>query len=276
MLNILIIFIIIIIIILLIYFYFLLLDNFVKKNSLSLILLEGINKRYNFKTTPNLLEYSCDNEKMYSQLSCLDYLIYELQFIKNEIMEEINNIHYNRDIYKKYQEEIGNTQLGRFKKESKFFPKNLYLKIEKKLFNSLIKKPSIVYQKGVQIIKTNINGERLNKKIKYFSEEQILDIIKKLANREYNYNYKYYFYKDQDIWEAIERIERSKVTNKLRFYIYKRDGYRCKCCGRSGTKTDLEIDHIIPIAKGGKSKIDNLQTLCRKCNKMKGTNIIKY
>ena len=36
---------------------------------------------------------------------------------------------------------------------------------------------------------------------------------------------------------------------------------------------DLEVDHIIPISKGGKSTYDNLQTLCHRCNVRKGAKI---
>ncbi|MBE5764088.1 MAG: HNH endonuclease [Clostridiales bacterium] len=56
----------------------------------------------------------------------------------------------------------------------------------------------------------------------------------------------------------------------MRFEIYARDGYRCKICGRTDREVNLEIDHIKPIAKGGKSTYDNLQTLCVYCNKEKG------
>jgi len=52
--------------------------------------------------------------------------------------------------------------------------------------------------------------------------------------------------------------------------IYARDHYGCRICGRSGNQDFLEIDHIKPISKGGKSTYDNLQTLCRRCNKEKG------
>ena len=58
----------------------------------------------------------------------------------------------------------------------------------------------------------------------------------------------------------------------MRFAIYNRDGYRCCKCGRK--TNDLEIDHIMPISKGGKTHPDNLQTLCKKCNKEK-SNIIE-
>ncbi|MBO4667476.1 MAG: HNH endonuclease [Bacilli bacterium] len=57
----------------------------------------------------------------------------------------------------------------------------------------------------------------------------------------------------------------------MRFSIYARDGNRCRKCGRR--TGDLEIDHIIPIAKGGKSTYENLQTLCKSCNKKKGSSL---
>lgn len=41
-------------------------------------------------------------------------------------------------------------------------------------------------------------------------------------------------------------------------------------------KQDLEIDHILPISKGGKSTIDNLQTLCKTCNKEKSDLVIPF
>ena len=73
-----------------------------------------------------------------------------------------------------------------------------------------------------------------------------------------------------DIWKSISNVERAKVTNRLRFAIYERDNYRCKKCGST---ENLEIDHIIPIFKGGKSTYSNLQTLCHKCNTEKGSKI---
>ena len=43
-----------------------------------------------------------------------------------------------------------------------------------------------------------------------------------------------------------------------------RDGWRCRTCGRAGK---LEVDHVIPIDKGGDPwESSNLQTLCRDCH----------
>lgn len=66
--------------------------------------------------------------------------------------------------------------------------------------------------------------------------------------------------------------QRSAMTNSLREAIKKRDNYTCCICGNSVYKEPnllLEVDHIIPISKGGKTEASNLQTLCWRCNRKK-------
>jgi 5-methylcytosine-specific restriction endonuclease McrA len=61
--------------------------------------------------------------------------------------------------------------------------------------------------------------------------------------------------------------ERSKLSTSLRYEILKRDKFSCKLCGRNkndGVK--LHVDHIFPIAKGGRTDPSNLRTLCDQCN----------
>jgi len=50
----------------------------------------------------------------------------------------------------------------------------------------------------------------------------------------------------------------------------KRDRFRCTYCGAPGTDAELEIDHIIAVARGGSHHISNLTTACRACNQAKG------
>ena len=59
------------------------------------------------------------------------------------------------------------------------------------------------------------------------------------------------------------------ISDKLRYQVLKRDNFKCCACGASPAKdpsVELHIDHIIPWAKGGETVIENLQTLCSKCN----------
>lgn len=70
--------------------------------------------------------------------------------------------------------------------------------------------------------------------------------------------------------------QRALMTSKLRQRIKERDGFTCKQCGASVHNEPnllLEIDHIIPVSKGGLTTEDNLQTLCWRCNRRKGAKI---
>ena len=117
---------------------------------------------------------------------------------------------------------------------------------------------------------SKINGYIYDKKSERFYADDIYLLSKRLNNKNGN------FYNDREIWDALCRVERGKVSNKMRFSIYERDCYRCCKCGISGDYAQLEIDHIIPIAKGGKTTYDNLQTLCHECNIEKGDASIRY
>jgi len=67
--------------------------------------------------------------------------------------------------------------------------------------------------------------------------------------------------------------ERGKLTDSMRYKIMRRDDFHCVICGATGKENTLVIDHIIPIAKEGKTIVSNLRTLCTKCNAGKGTKL---
>lgn len=60
---------------------------------------------------------------------------------------------------------------------------------------------------------------------------------------------------------------RVPIPAGLRFAVLRRDGFRCAYCGRGETeRVRLHIDHLIPVAHGGKNELDNLVTACQDCN----------
>ena len=78
---------------------------------------------------------------------------------------------------------------------------------------------------------------------------------------------------DQVKFKKSVEGQRKLMTPKLRQYIKERDNFTCKCCNNSIQQEPnllLEIDHIIPVSKGGITSEENLQTLCWKCNRSKG------
>lgn len=75
------------------------------------------------------------------------------------------------------------------------------------------------------------------------------------------------------------RGQRALMTSSLREKIKQRDGYTCRCCNASVAEEKnllLEIDHILPLARGGMTTVDNLQTLCWRCNRSKGAKVLQY
>jgi 5-methylcytosine-specific restriction endonuclease McrA len=81
-----------------------------------------------------------------------------------------------------------------------------------------------------------------------------------------------------------ETARRRYVTKAMKQHVLERDNYTCQICGISKGYVDslmpglgdyllLEVDHIVPVAKGGSGDDEsNLQTLCWRCNRKKGKN----
>ncbi len=75
--------------------------------------------------------------------------------------------------------------------------------------------------------------------------------------------------------QQTAKVERGKVGARLRMMILERDHGKCVLCGAGPTpKASLVVDHILPIAQGGKSREENLATLCQPCNAGKGARIV--
>jgi len=94
------------------------------------------------------------------------------------------------------------------------------------------------------------------------TEETIVALIQKLE--------------DKLTFSAFAKEQRSLMTSRLRQKIKERDNFTCQTCGNSTSKEPnllLEIDHKIPVSKGGLTEETNLQTLCWRCNRSKGNKL---
>ena len=240
-------------------------NNFVLEHSVALKMLSQLNEKYNFYFSSKSYNesYTYDNFNFFTDISCEDYLIYQLQFKKYEIEKEIRLIKYNNINYQKYVKEIDDISFGVYDASVKGFIFNALVKLEKKAFRNIILNPVTEFYIKVSLYCSKINDEIYARKTEMFSSDEIEQLIKRLNNKNGS------FYQDSEIWNSLCRVERGRVSNKMRFSIYERDGYRCRYCGRTEASDYLEIDHIKPIAKGGKSTYENLQTLCKRCNQMK-------
>lgn len=60
---------------------------------------------------------------------------------------------------------------------------------------------------------------------------------------------------------------------RLRSLVFKRDNFTCQYCGARGVR--LECDHVVPVARGGQSVIENLAAACFPCNRSKRDHLLE-
>lgn len=62
-----------------------------------------------------------------------------------------------------------------------------------------------------------------------------------------------------------------RISKKKRLEVFERDHWACNVCG---SRSNLTVDHILPVSKGGGKELSNLQVLCGTCNELKGDKVI--
>ena len=72
---------------------------------------------------------------------------------------------------------------------------------------------------------------------------------------------------------GVEYQQGTLAGYEMREYLLEKWGRKCAYCGKENIP--LQIEHIIPRAKGGSDRVSNLCLACEKCNTAKGTKDIK-
>ena len=72
-----------------------------------------------------------------------------------------------------------------------------------------------------------------------------------------------------DLFTAT-RPKRTRMGADIRKDLYRRQQGRCLYCGSRQRMDLMDIDHKVPLARGGSNQRNNLQLLCRTCNVRKG------
>lgn len=100
--------------------------------------------------------------------------------------------------------------------------------------------------------------------ISNFTDPQKENIIKLCDEEIKKYEEKY----GKNIW--IHRARDSRIiSGNIRYKVLSSAKYKCELCGIDAKEKALDIDHIVPINKGGPNVIENMQALCYTCNSQK-------
>jgi len=78
----------------------------------------------------------------------------------------------------------------------------------------------------------------------------------------------YIFKRGIGIWD-YRMLDSNPIPDSLYYRVLKESGGRCALCGATKKERPLQVDHIKPRSKGGKTVYENLQVLCSKCNQTK-------
>lgn len=242
-------------------------ERIIDEHSIALKALRSINSEYTFeRITPHSVSFKLDNENYYDTITPYDCLVYDLVYSHKSVAASIKSAEDNRRKHQVYTDKISRIDcFDTYSIDKKPILAKKRMRLEKRLFNDAVLRPVTYYSINSQVILTDINGKFKSRKSKDFYPQEISEAIRQLGQKQNG------FYLNDNIWQSICRVERGKVTNRMRFSIYNRDGNRCRECG---SRSNLEIDHIFPVSKGGKSTYDNLQTLCHRCNSKKSNTIV--
>lgn len=247
--------------------------DFVNEHSLAIRAIKELNSKYQFSPIyPLIYKYCYDSTRNFEDISCKDYLIYQFHLntlsVRRIIKSRNNNI--SKEIDYKSKVDLAKDKLGNFDVSIEDLDEEKLRNIESIVFNDLIEKVNTDFYAEVHLYLTRGRMHRvIDEKKESFDLNEIIDALKSIDSSKLKDGRRFY---SGEVWNSIERVEGAKVSNELRQEIFERDGYTCVNCG-STEKESLEIDHIQPISKGGKTEPSNLQTLCRNCNIRKGNNI---
>jgi len=238
-------------------------NNIVSEVSSKIQKIIKLNESYNFKEIKHRKhrivqrEYSRKSLDRVTGTSIIRYHIENnINFIRTDIENAIYNINlldnYNKDVKKIVSSESINNSGYSLKKYDRIEQRVLKSLIHKKEEFTIILKIKAYYRSNGGNVYEQRKGER--------SFNDLLNIYNEWQNG--------------NKYRETKKQEREIMNDDIRYNVLKRDNYSCQICGvtsKDGAK--LHVDHIVPVSKGGKTVMSNLQTLCEQCNVGKSNKI---
>ena len=201
---------------------------------------------------------------------------YSCEQLRDEILlddfhplrEVLTKIEENRVKYDIYTSKIKSlkSKITPDEAEQLGVPYDKYCQIEQSLFSIKELKPILNGELICVVEYTSPAGRNHYSKNFAYPYSQLIERIKQLQE----------ISKRRESEEFKRKMERSKMSLKLRMAVLERDGRRCQICGaRQEDGATLHVDHIVPVARGGKTEMNNLRTLCDMCNQGKSDQLLQ-
>ena len=242
--------------------------SFVLTHSKAIHDLDLLNKEYIFiKYNDNKeVYYRFDNKSTWNKTEPVAYLTIEIKYNLDYWCRIRDAIKLNREKLKAYKADYKKIYVPIPEKTCVDNKKKIKkcLKMEKNIFESKIQRPHTDLIVKVKLRYVSKKGQVDVNKTGTFGFIEVIRIIDSVSTA----------FMDKVTRQRLIAGERAVITDSLRYDVLRRDGFRCVLCGMSAKDgAILHVDHIVPVSKGGKSTMNNLRTLCEKCNMGKSNKI---
>ena len=201
----------------------------------------------------------CASKSQFDRQRGYDFLVAMAKESPRWIEDFIFNAQKNQILYEEYNRQLAQiepTSTERIKSTKTLMRVESYRKIEEEIYWDEMQHPVLTPIVVVVTSYTSAKGRNTYRKEARF---EISDLKNVLMAAE-----------QQNDYAQSREYQRSLMTPTLRYAVLKRDQFRCQICGASAAEgVKLEVDHIRPISKGGKTEMSNLRTLCERCNRGK-------
>lgn len=202
------------------------------------------------------------DDKMSAMQEIYKLNIFHLKYLKNQKIRQEEKNKLEEEKKRRREEDKIKRELEEEKKKVEsqkiIEEKEKLIRLQKQQQQQKFEQSEILHNKRIadeERYKNKIKTELLRKeREKKLSSDAVKELIEDGLLTEYNDNV----------------FERLPIPNYVKNAVWQRDK---ECCSYCKSNINLEFDHIIPISKGGSNTIQNLQLLCRVCNRRKSNKI---
>lgn len=231
-------------------------NEVVSKTSKKIQKITKLNESYQFKDIKrkkrNIIEREYSRKSL-DRVTGKSIINYHLDNNINGIRTDLENAIFNITLLEKYNKDVEKVLQSESTNNSKYSSKKFKMVEERVLRSIIYKKENFMITLKIEVYyRSNVGNVYDNKKRKYLFNDLVF------VYNEWNRGNKF---------EETINQERKIMNDYIRYNVLKRDNFSCQICGitaKDGAK--LQVDHIIPVSKGGKTVMSNLQTLCERCN----------
>jgi 5-methylcytosine-specific restriction endonuclease McrA/type II secretory pathway pseudopilin PulG len=237
----------------------------VTENSAALAALHSLNQNYRQRLKyPSPIVYNWeDRVNSKAKLDRYDlhkFFLVRLAVLEDQILNQIAVQMEDASVYAEYgaaYQQLGSTKLGRSRHEK--ISRVSFVRIEQKLFTKrMLSAPVCVAQVRCIVRYTSPKGQNSYSRGLEWNFDGLRSGLTEMKQIQ----------KAQSTATFLRQQERNRMSASLRYQVLSRDNSRCTRCGATPQThgVSLHVDHIVPVSKGGKTVMNNLQTLCEPCN----------